>query len=61
MSFQLRLPVEAHAKLRVIAKRELRSKNAEIEYIISRYIEQYEREQGELTMEEMEAFLYEEN
>ncbi len=47
VTFQVRLPNELHAKLRAVAKRELRSKNGEIEYMITRYIEEYERLHGE--------------
>ncbi len=61
ISFQVRLSTDVQIKLRYLAKQEKRSKNAEIEFIVRRYIEQYENQNGELTDQEMEEFLFEGN
>ena len=45
MSSQIRLDEELFAKVKAIAKRELRTMNAQFEYFIRQGVEQYEREQ----------------
>ena len=48
IALQLRLDEAAHRKVKVIAEREMRSLNAQIEYFIAKGIERYERENGSL-------------
>ena len=43
---QLRLSENIWAKLRVIADKELRTVNSQIEYYLMKSVEQYERENG---------------
>lgn len=45
---QMRLDSGLHAKLKVIAARESRSLNAQVEYYVKQGIERYEREHGEV-------------
>lgn len=44
----LRLPEEIHSKLKQLSKLEHRSMNMEIEFAISEYINNYEKEHGSL-------------
>lgn len=44
--FNLRISEEMNDKLTAIAKLEDRSKNKQIEYILKKYIQQYEAENG---------------
>lgn len=44
--FQLRLDEDTHKKVKVIAEREFRSLNAQIEYFVCRGIAEYEKEHG---------------
>ena len=46
IALQLRLDENAHRKLKIIAERELRSLNSQLEYFIQRGIKSYEREFG---------------
>lgn len=46
VAFQLRLDETAHQKVRIIANKELRSLNAQIEYFIYHGITEYEKEHG---------------
>lgn len=46
VAFQLRLDETAHQKVRIIAEKELRSLNAQIEYFIYHGIAEYEKKQG---------------
>ena len=48
VALQLRLDEKAHAKLRIIAEKELRSLNSQLEYFIIRGIESYEKEFGQV-------------
>ncbi len=48
IAMQLRLDEAAHGKVKLIAEREMRSLNAQIEYFIAKGIERYERENGSL-------------
>ena len=43
-AFQLRLDEDTHKKVKVIAEREFRSLNAQIEYFVCRGIAEYEKE-----------------
>jgi hypothetical protein len=43
INFNLRLPEDINDKITNIAKEEGRSKNKEIEYILKKYIEEYEK------------------
>lgn len=46
--FTLRLTEEIEFKIAVIANEEKRSKNAEIEYILEKYIKEYEEKNGKI-------------
>ena len=46
MSSQIRLDEDLFAKVKAIAKQELRTMNAQFEYFIRQGVEQYEREQA---------------
>lgn len=48
MGFQLRLTDELDEKIKAIAELEQRSKNKEIEYILTKYIKEYESKNGEI-------------
>ncbi|MCR5017066.1 MAG: Arc family DNA-binding protein [Ruminococcus sp.] len=43
INFNLRLPEDINDKITEIAKKEGRSKNKEIEYILRQYIEEYKK------------------
>ena len=49
VALQLRLEENAHRKTKIIAEREMRSLNAQIEYFIAKGIESYEREHAPLS------------
>uniref|UniRef100_A0A7C5V684 Arc family DNA-binding protein n=1 Tax=Caldicellulosiruptor owensensis TaxID=55205 RepID=A0A7C5V684_9FIRM len=51
-TFTLRIPEKLLAKLRVVANINKRSVNKEIEFLIERYIEEFEAEHGEIKIEE---------
>lgn len=44
--FNLRISEEMNDKIAYIAQQEERSKNRQIEYILKKYIQQYEKENG---------------
>ena len=46
IALQLRLDEKAHSKLKIIAEKELRSLNSQLEYFIKQGIEGYEKEVG---------------
>lgn len=50
MGFQLRLTDELDEKIKAIAELEQRSKNKEIEYILTKYIKEYESNNGEIKL-----------
>jgi len=50
--YSLRVDEVAYEKLRIIAKENNRSINAQIEYLIKQCINQYERQHGEIKVEE---------
>lgn len=50
--FQLRIDEAAHKKLKIIAPREVRSINSQMEYFILKGIEQYEKENGAISLED---------
>lgn len=47
----VRLDPEIHAKFRAMSELERRTLNAEIEHVLSRYIEDWERDRGPLPLE----------
>lgn len=49
-NFPLRLDDELREKLRFIAEQNSRSINKEIEFIVKRHIDAYEKEHGEITV-----------
>ncbi len=49
--FSLRLDDEAQEKIKVIAKKQARSKNKQIEFIIHQFLEDYERVNGKIELE----------
>ena len=49
--FNLRISEEMSDKLTIIAKQEDRSKNKQIEYILKKYIQQYEKENGTIDID----------
>lgn len=52
VSTQMRYDEILYEKAKIIAERELRSINAQIEYFIKKGIENYEKENGEITLSE---------
>lgn len=48
MTFNLRLQDELDYKIKHIAKNEQRSKNKEIEYILTEYVKKYEANNGKI-------------
>lgn len=50
--FNLRIDETLNDKLVKIATEEGRSKNKQIEYILKKYIKQYEQENGEIKLDE---------
>ena len=52
----LRLPEDLHLKTKEIAQIECRSVNAEIEYILAKYISNYESENGSLPINTDELY-----
>lgn len=44
MCFNLRISEELNEKIKLLAKKEKRSKNQEIEYILEEYVKKYESE-----------------
>ena len=51
ISLNIRLNDDFHAKIKHIAETEYRSLNNQIEYIIQRYIKEYEKDNGEIKLE----------
>lgn len=51
MGFQLRLPDKLDEKIKAVAELEQRSKNKEIEYILTKYITEYESKNGEIELD----------
>ena len=49
-STQIRLNEELYEKLRLISGKELRSLNAQMEYLLIKGVEQYEKENGTLNV-----------
>ena len=49
--FSLRLPEDLMKKVRILSKKEKRSVNKEIEYIIERYVCEYEESHGEIEID----------
>ena len=47
-AFTFRIDTTAYEKSKLIAKRELRSANSQLEYFIIKGVEQYEKEHGEI-------------
>lgn len=54
MTFNLRLADELDYKIKVISKKEQRSKNKQIEYVLQEYIKEYEAKNGKIELEEEE-------
>ena len=52
MTFNLRLSDELDYKVKVIAQKEQRSKNKQIEYILQEYVKDYENKNGKIEPEE---------
>ena len=46
IALQLRIDEDIHGKMKLIAERERRSLNAQIEYVLEEYIERYTNERG---------------
>ena len=46
VALQVRLDEKVHAKLRIVAKEEVRSLNSQIEYFVIKGIQKYEQENG---------------
>ncbi len=55
--FTLRLNLDVHAKIKIIAGRESRSITNMIEYLIKKEIEKYEKENGEIILTEDDLFI----
>lgn len=49
-SFLLRLSPDTLEKLRLIAQKNSRSINKELEYLVNRHIDAYEKEHGEIAV-----------
>ena len=54
-AFQLRLDGNLHVKTKIVADKEMRSLNAQIEYFIAKGIEKYERENGEIVIDSLDV------
>lgn len=52
VSTQMRYDENLYEKAKIIAEREFRSINAQIEYFIKKGIENYEKENGEIILSE---------
>ncbi len=52
IALQLRLDEKVHSKLKIIAEKELRSLNAQLEYFIKLGVESYEKEYGVIQSKE---------
>ena len=52
-STQIRLNEELYEKLRLISGKELRSLNAQMEYLLLKGVEQYEKENGTIKMDHL--------
>lgn len=52
ISLQLRIDETAHKKLKILSSKELRSLNSQIEYFILKGIEQYEKENNIILIED---------
>ena len=48
IAMQVRLDECFHAKAKIIAEKELRSLNSQLEYFVMKGVEQYEKENGEI-------------
>ncbi len=49
--YSLRISEDLHAKLRFIADKHKRSENKEIEFVLERYVEEFEKEFGEIVVD----------
>lgn len=54
MTFNLRIDDTLDKKLKIIAKQKQRSKNKQIEYILQKYVKEYEERNGKIIIEEDE-------
>lgn len=52
MTFNLRISDEIDTKVKIIAKKEQRSKNKEIEFILQEYVKKYEMLNGKIEEDE---------
>ncbi len=52
VALQLRLDETTHKKIKVIAEKELRSLNAQLEYFISRGLQAYEKKDGVIQLDD---------
>ena len=52
MCFNLRISEELNEKIKLLAKKEKRSKNQEIEYILEEYVKKYESENAPIQMKQ---------
>lgn len=43
-------------KLNIIAKRNCRTRNKEVEYALKKYVNDYEQQNGQIELEELEPF-----
>lgn len=50
--FSLRLPEELMKKLRIVADKNRRSLNKQIEFLVAQYIAEYEKENGPIDIKE---------
>ena len=55
MQFNLRIDDELNEKINKIAKKEARSKNKEIEYILQKFVDEYETKNGKIDTETEET------
>ena len=53
ISLNIRLNDDFHAKIKHISEVEYRSLNNQIEFILQKYIKEYEKENGEITIEDI--------
>lgn len=52
VSLQLRIDETVHKKLKILSSKELRSLNSQIEYFVLKGIEQYEKENSSIPLED---------
>ena len=53
-AYPLRLNTETYAKIKVLAKENSRSINGQLEFMVKKYLQDYEQEHGEIDITSLE-------